>query len=129
MTLADISTFLSKQNHFTQLKMFLKIKKNSNLYDLSLEFKDEMSPTEKYNIVSSQILQLLRQQLDAKKYNGKGKVQTYQRSGCDSGSATNKLYDFEQIMSPLFALAYSFLNCRDHDTYGTLTFPQPTNNP
>lgn len=56
MTLADISTFLSKQNHFTQLKMFLKIKKNSNLYDLSLEFKDEVSRTEKYNTVSSQIL-------------------------------------------------------------------------
>lgn len=75
MILADISTFLSNQNHFTQLKMFLKIKKNSNLQDLSLEFKDEMSPTEKYNTVSSQILQLSRQQLEAKEHNGKGKVQ------------------------------------------------------
>lgn len=112
MILADISTFLSNQNHFTQLKMFLKIKKNSNLQDLSLEFKDEISPTEKYHTVSSQILQLSRQQLEAKEQNGKGKVQPYQRSGCDSGSATNKLYDFEQVSSPLCALAYSFLNGR-----------------
>lgn len=51
MILADISTFHSKENHFTQLKTFLKIKKNFNLKDLRLEFKDEMSSTEKYNTV------------------------------------------------------------------------------
>lgn len=75
MILADISTFHSKQNQFTQLKIFFfKIKKNSNLQDLSLEFKDEMSSTEKCNTVSSQILQLSRQQLEVKEHKAKGKA-------------------------------------------------------
>lgn len=64
MILADISTLHSKQNHFTPLsRIFFKDKKNSNLLDLRLEFKDEMSS----------MRNLSRQQVEGKEHNGKGK--------------------------------------------------------